>query len=532
MKDDDKTSAQLLEELRALRRRIADRERETLVDAAAWEERVQAPCIFVIDDDQHLRKTLADILAAKGYTPFTAGSGQEALTHLASVRPGVALIDLKLEGMPGLDVLQAIKERSPGTECIVLTGHASQTSAIETMNLGAYNYVQKPYDIDNLLVTIRRALEKQAALHALRESEERYRHIFAHSPVGIVHVDPQGIVTDCNPKFAALMAASRDDLIGLNMLAASPQGPAKTAIMEVLQHGASVFEGNAHAGTAGQSRIIRALYQRIDAEDGSVLGAVGMLEDITERKRAEDALRQLNAELDERVKTRTAKLEAANNALQEFAYVVSHDLKAPLRGISHLAQWLVEDYADAFDDEGRQMVKLLIGRVQRMDNLIEGILKYSRVGRVVEYDDAVNLNALVRGVIDLLAPPEHIHIAIAQDLPLVPGDPIRLGQVFQNLLSNAVKFMDNADGRITIRCVDHASHWTFCVADNGPGIDVKYHQKIFQIFQTLYPRDKRESTGIGLALVKKIVELHGGRVWIESATGQGSSFYFTLPKRE
>jgi PAS domain S-box-containing protein len=530
VRDEDKSHAQLLEELQALRYRVTELEHPSAPPSANQEEDAQPSRVLVLDDDQDLRKVLSHILAASGYEPLAVGTGQEALDSLADGRPDVALIDLRLDDMSGLDVLKAIKQRSPGTECILLTGHASKTSAIEAMNLEAYSYVQKPYDMETLLLTIHRAREKQAAQRALRESEERYRRIFEHSPLGIVHFDAHGVVTDCNPKFAALMAASRGDLLGLDMLAALPEGPVKNAISDVLQNGSSACEVNSHSGPGPNDRVIRALYQRIDAEDGSVLGAVGMLEDVTERKRAEDALQRLNAELDERVKRRTARLELVNNELKEFAYVVSHDLKAPLRGISHLANWLVEDYAGAFDEQGRQMVELMIGRVTRMDRLIDSILHYSRVGRIIEFDDAINVTVLVQSVLDLLALPDHLRITIEEDLPSVPGDPVRLGQVFQNLLSNAIKFMDRADGHITINCADGGSYWTFCVADNGPGIETKYHDKIFQIFQTLRPRDEQENTGIGLTLVKKIVELHGGKVWVESVPGQGSAFYFTLPK--
>lgn len=266
-------------------------------------------------------------------------------------------------------------------------------------------------------------------------------------------------------------------------------------------------------------------------EQGRIMAISGISRNITERKWTEEQIRKLNAELEQRVQQRTAELEAANKELTSFAYIVSHDLKAPLRGISRLAHWLVEDYADAFDEKGKDMVELLIGRVKRMDNLIDGILEYSRVGRIASKDEEVDLDRIVRDVIDSIAPPEHIWILIENELPVIISDRIRIAQVFQNLLSNAVEYMDKPDGKITIGCVDEGSYWAFSVADNGPGIDPKYHEKIFQIFQTLTPRDIRESTGIGLALVKKIVELYGGKIWVESTVGQGSAFYFTLPKR-
>ncbi len=239
---------------------------------------------------------------------------------------------------------------------------------------------------------------------------------------------------------------------------------------------------------------------------------------------------QLNIELEQRVKQRTAELEAANNELKDFAYVVSHDLKSPLRGISQLAYWLVTDYAEAFDAEGREMVDLLINRVQRMDNLIDGILEYSRIGRIVGVSEPIDLNSLVDNIIASLAPPEQFTITVEKPLPIVVGDKVRIQQVFQNLLDNAIKFMDKPQGCITVRSTDQGSHWQFQVADNGPGIDAKYYGKIFEIFETLQARDERESIGIGLSIVKRIVEFYGGKIWVESTVGKGSTFVFTLPK--
>ncbi|MFQ5572017.1 MAG: ATP-binding protein, partial [Rhodothermales bacterium] len=224
------------------------------------------------------------------------------------------------------------------------------------------------------------------------------------------------------------------------------------------------------------------------------------------------------------------ELERSNAELADFAYVVSHDLKAPLRAVSQLATWISEDYAECLDDKGQEKLNLLIGRIHRMHNLIEGILQYSRIGRVREDEARVNLHTLVQETVETLAPPEHITVTIDEALPSVVGEPARLRQVFQNLLSNAVKYMDKPNGRVRIGCEDEGAHWRISVADNGPGIAETYHHKIFQMFQTLTPRDEFESTGVGLALVKKIVEANGNRVWLESTVGEGSTFYFTLPK--
>jgi signal transduction histidine kinase len=176
------------------------------------------------------------------------------------------------------------------------------------------------------------------------------------------------------------------------------------------------------------------------------------------------------------------------------------------------------------------MTELLINRVKRMDFLIEGILEYSRIGRLAENSDIIDLTTLVHELIEMLPLPESIRIVVPPELPMITGNRVRISQIFQNLVDNAVKFMDKAEGEIRLSVQDNATHWTFCVADNGPGIDQKYHEKIFQMFQTLNRRDTLESTGIGLSIVKKIVESYGGTIWIESVVGQGSRFYFTVPK--
>ena len=254
---------------------------------------------------------------------------------------------------------------------------------------------------------------------------------------------------------------------------------------------------------------------------GNIVGILGIAHDITARKRAEEELRQ-----------HRDHLETVNHELQSFAYIVSHDLKAPLRGINQIAHWLGEDYAPLFDAPGKEMLDLLRCRVKRMDAMIDGILQYSRVGRLEGQKTPVNLNQLVREAIDLLAPPASMHIIVEAELPVIVGDPTRIAQVFQNLIGNALKFMDKPDGVIRIGCLECGDCWQFAVADNGPGIAAKDHEKIFQIFQTLAPRDERESTGIGLSIVKKIIERSGGKIWVDAAPGKGSAFFFTYPKNQ
>lgn len=241
--------------------------------------------------------------------------------------------------------------------------------------------------------------------------------------------------------------------------------------------------------------------------------------DITDRRRAQEWQANLVAEL-----------ASVNRELNDFAYVVSHDLKAPLRGIGQLAEWLAEENASLLDETGKGYLAMMARRVRRMNDLIDGILHYSRLGWIREEQESVDLNLVLRDVLDLLAPPEHIQVVVQPGLPTVRCHKMWMHQVFQNLLNNAIRFLDKPQGQITVSCEDRGEFWEFRVRDNGPGIDPKHHGRIFQMFQTLSPRDEVESTGIGLALVKKIVDRSGGRIWVESRLGAGSTFVFTLPK--
>lgn len=280
--------------------------------------------------------------------------------------------------------------------------------------------------------------------------------------------------------------------------------------------------------------------------------------EIIERKRVEQELRQYKDHLEEIVQTRTAELESANALLQQeivqrqqsqdrmvgllkelrsanqelndFAYVVSHDLKAPLRGITSLSEWLLADYGEEFDSEGKKMVNLMISRVQRLHKLIDDILKYSRVGRAKVEKKQVNLNKTISELVEVLNIPENIKVEIPNQLPIIYCDNTRIGQLFQNLISNAIKFIDKKEGLIKITCVDEDEYYRFSVADNGIGIESQHFEKIFQLFQKLTSLQDSESTGVGLALVKKIVELHDGKIWVESEVGVGSNFIFTIKK--
>lgn len=244
-------------------------------------------------------------------------------------------------------------------------------------------------------------------------------------------------------------------------------------------------------------------------------------------------------ELEQMVKERTEKqaellekVDNINKELKDFASIVSHDLKAPLRGIKSLATWILDDCSDKLGEQGNEQMNLLLSRVERMYNLIDGVLQYSRAGRTEEQIVQVNLDTFIPEVIDMLVPPENISITIENSMPVIECAETHIMQLFQNLLGNAIKYMDKPQGQIKVGCVEEDGFWKFSIADNGPGIDEKHFEKIFKMFQILSVSEDVEGTGVGLTVTKKIVELYGGNIWVESEIGKGSTFFFTLPKQE
>ncbi|MGY6647520.1 sensor histidine kinase [Wenyingzhuangia sp. IMCC45574] len=220
--------------------------------------------------------------------------------------------------------------------------------------------------------------------------------------------------------------------------------------------------------------------------------------------------------------------QVKNLELEKFAYITSHDLKAPLRGISSLATFIKEDLEDGLTEDVKSHVDLMQGRIEHLENLITGILHYSRIGKILI--ESIDLNLMVKQELENYVTLKNVVFNIDENLPVINGDKIQLSQVVSNLISNAIKHNDKEVCMINISCLEDSEHYIITFKDNGPGIEMQYHEKIFDVFQTLDSKDTPDNTGIGLSIVKKIIEKHNAKIWVESNGKLGSKFIISYSK--
>ncbi len=368
--------------------------------------------------------------------------------------------------------------------------------------------------------------QRKRTEQALSESEERFRTMADTAPVMIWVSGTDKLFTYLNHVWLEFTGRTLEQELGNGWIT----GIHPEDLKDCLDTYNNAFD-------AGVAFMMEYRLKRFDGEycwvldkgtprfnpDNTFAGYIGSCIDISVLKQRTKELTRLTTILAQT----TRLLQKRNQELDQFAYVASHDLKAPLRAIASLSEWMEEDLAEQLPSENLHQMKLLRGRVHRLEGLINGLLEYSRVGRIETASEMVDVEALLNGIIDLLAPPPAFTINIESGMPAFITKRSPLQQVFLNLISNAIKHHSRLDGRIQISVKDKGKYYEFAVSDDGYGIAPEYHEKVFVIFQTLEARDKKENTGIGLAIVKKIVEAEGGTITLESQVGAGCTFRFT-----
>jgi DNA-binding response OmpR family regulator len=526
--------------------------------------------ILLVEDSETQALKMQGVLEEQGWSVTWSPTAEAALTEINKSLPHLIIVDFYLPGIQGDEFCRRVRMNmnTRNIPVLMLTGNEKDAGEVHSLESGADDYIPKSADEDILLLRIRSLLRKtgdsaatlgpgqmhfhQARILAVDDSptfqqylvgelsEEGYevktassgkealemfsKEVFDGVLVDLVMPDVDGIQV-CN-SINALRSSLKRPVVVLMLTAHE----SKDDLTRALAAGADDFVGKSNDAAVLKGRI-RALLRRkfFQEENQRILEELKNKELETVRAKAAQEAAETRAAMAEQLEKTAAELQRSNKELERFAHVVSHDLKAPLDGITSLAGWIAEDFATKIDEEGQQQLKMLVDRVKKMRSLIEGILRYSKVGWAKEEKEKVDLKELATEAVEMLSPPKHIEMKVSPDLPTVLCDRTRMRQVFQNLLSNAIKYMDKPKGEIRIACVREGDFHRISVEDNGPGIEEKHFDRVFQLFQTVTKKDDYTSTGVGLAVVKKIIEDYGGKIWVESKFGHGSSFIFTMP---
>ncbi|WP_437297262.1 ATP-binding protein [Sorangium sp. So ce426] len=490
--------------------------------------------VLLADDNADMREYVGRVLRER-WTVEAVADGAEALASARRSPPALVLTDVMMPNLDGFDLLRALRadERTRGVPVVMLSARAGEESRVEGLEAGADDYLPKPFSARELVARVATHLQLARLRAAAERERERLYDLFTQAPVPIaVFAGPEHRYEVANPPYCEM--AGRRDLVGKSVREAFPELGEHEAIA-MLDRARKTGQPlrmteltlPVRRGGAVDEAVFNYVAQPIRDPSGAVSGVMVVAFEITDQVLARRRIEQLSQHREELI----AALAKTNQELDQFAYVASHDLKAPLRGIANLSEWIEESLAGKLDGETQEHIHLLRGRVRRLEALIDGILHYSRAGRLRGDVVSVDTGHLLAEVVELLSPPEGARVDIAPGMPTIAAERVPMQQVFQNLISNALKHARRSDARVEVTCEDAGAYVEFAVSDNGPGIAPEYHERIWDLFHTLESRDKVEGTGIGLSVVKKIVQSRGGSVSVSSRPGAGATFIVRWPKR-
>jgi len=458
--------------------------------------------------------------------------------------PDLILSDHGLPTFEGSVALAIAKKKCPDVPFIFITNSRSEQLAIETFESGAADYVLK----DNLLKlapAVKRALreaeertklkQKEQALH---DSEERFRRVVEGiKDCAIYMLDPKGRVATWNEGAERVEGYTAKEIIGKPLATFFPpeeveRGAPEAALKKAAKEGRALSEGW-RVRKDGSLFWSQGIITALRGEGGQLRGFAKVAHDLTREKQAEEEIQRLNSQLESRVLERTAQLKAVNQELEAFSYSVSHDLRAPLRHIVGYVDILQTVASQTLDETSRQHLQTIARSAAQMGQMIDALLEFSRMDRAEMRFKRVSLGALVEDARRELRSEikgRHIDWRIG-DLPEVQGDPVMLRQAIVNLVSNAIKYTrTRPEAKIEIGARKDARETIFFVHDNGVGFNMNYADKLFGVFQRLHRSSEFEGTGVGLAIVRRIIHQHGGRTWAEGKADGGATLYFSIPK--
>lgn len=380
---------------------------------------------------------------------------------------------------------------------------------------------------------IRDISTRKQAEATLRESEERYRELFESNPhpMWIYDVESFEFLT-VNDAATEHYGYSREEFLNMTIKDIRPIEDVPTLLKVAAEGSSLIRKAGIWRHRKKDGTIIRVEITAHDLQFDGRPARLVLSNDVTERLKAEEEIRNLNAQLENRVKERTAQLEEANKELEAFSYSVSHDLRAPLRAIDGFSKVLMQEHLDKLDAEGIRVLKIIRNSTQQMGELIDDLLAFSRLSRQsIQFSD-IDMTELVRTVYKEMDTAGRKMEFLFDELPSAYGDRSMIRQVVANLLSNAIKFTRHKENAKICIGGNSAEKNEYHVKDNGSGFDMKYAHKLFGVFQRLHTADEFEGTGVGLAIVQRIIHRHGGKVWAEAKPNEGATFYFSLPRKE